>query len=57
MGTQVGCAITTIALFLYYVWANKKRNDHGKQQEESFMSPDVWTAMTDKENKQFRYTY
>ncbi|KAM4062853.1 major facilitator superfamily protein [Hirsutella rhossiliensis] len=57
MGTQAGCAVTTIALFLYYVWANKQRNDRSRQQEESFMSPDVWTAMTDKENKQFRYTY
>ncbi|EQL04192.1 allantoate permease [Ophiocordyceps sinensis CO18] len=57
MGTQAACAVTTFALFLYYVWANKRRDDRSRQQEESFMSPHVWTAMTDKENKDFRYTY
>ncbi|OAQ78759.1 MFS transporter [Purpureocillium lilacinum] len=57
MGTQAGCALTTFALFLYYVWANKRRNDRSKQQEEAFMSPEVWANMTDKENKHFRYTY
>lgn len=57
MGTQAGCAVTTFSLFLYYVWANKKRNDRSRQQEESFMNPDVWAGLTDKENKQFRYAY
>ncbi|KYK55170.1 MFS transporter [Drechmeria coniospora] len=57
MGTQAACAVTTFTLFLYYVWANKRRNDRSEQQEEEFMSPEVWTNMTDKENKQFRYSY
>ncbi|KAF5024479.1 hypothetical protein F66182_3419 [Fusarium sp. NRRL 66182] len=57
MGTQAGCALTTFALFMYYVWANKRRDDRTKQMEDSYMSPEVWSTMTDKENKFFRYTY
>lgn len=57
MGTQAGCALTTFCLFMYYVWANKRRNDTTKQMEDSYMSPEVWSTMTDKENKSFRYTY
>ncbi|PFH54931.1 hypothetical protein XA68_11655 [Ophiocordyceps unilateralis] len=57
MGTQAGCALVTILLFLYYVQANRRRNDRSRQQEEAFMSPEVWATMTDKENKQFRYSY
>ncbi|KND90632.1 Thiamine pathway transporter THI73 [Tolypocladium ophioglossoides CBS 100239] len=57
MGTQAGCAVTTFALFAYYVWANKRRNDRSEAQEQSFMNPEVWASMTDKENKHFRYTY
>ncbi|KAH0601497.1 hypothetical protein MHUMG1_00373 [Metarhizium humberi] len=57
MGTQAGCAVTTFVLFLYYVWANKRRNDRSKETEEQFLSPEVWATLTDKENKHFRYTY
>lgn len=57
MGTQAGCAFCTVLLFLYYVWANKRRNDRSKETEEQYLSPDVWATLTDKENKQFRYTY
>ena len=57
MGTQAGCALTTFALFMYYVWANKRRDDRTKQVEDAYMSPEVWSTMTDKENKHFRYTY
>ncbi|KAF4595534.1 MFS transporter [Ophiocordyceps camponoti-floridani] len=57
MGTQAGCALVTILLFLYYVQANRRRNDRSRQQEEAFMSPEVWATMTDKENRQFRYSY
>ncbi|QPG94525.1 hypothetical protein C2857_006300 [Epichloe festucae Fl1] len=57
MGTQAGCALCTFLLFLYYVWANKRRNDRSKETEEQYLSPDVWATLTDKENKQFRYTY
>jgi hypothetical protein len=61
MGTQAGCAFTTFLLFLYYVWENKRRNtaSGGKVQaaEDAFMSPEVWASLTDKENKEFRYSY
>lgn len=58
MGTQAGCALTTFLLFAYYVWQNKKRNNNSdSDNEDAFMSPEVWTRMTDKENKKFRYTY
>ncbi|KAG6032365.1 hypothetical protein E4U41_007228 [Claviceps citrina] len=57
MGTQAACAATTISLFLYYAWANKRRNDHSRETEEQYLSPEVWAALTDKENKHFRYTY
>ncbi|GAO16713.1 hypothetical protein UVI_02002590 [Ustilaginoidea virens] len=57
MGTQAGCTLTTFCLFLYYVWANKRRNDRSKETEEQYLSPEVWATMTDKENKHFRYTY
>ncbi|KAK4662303.1 uncharacterized protein QC763_700800 [Podospora pseudopauciseta] len=58
MGTQAGCALVTFVLFLYYVWQNKKRNNRAdNENEDAFMSPEVWTRMTDKENKGFRYSY
>ncbi|KAI9158878.1 Thiamine pathway transporter THI73 [Paramyrothecium foliicola] len=57
MGTQAGCALTTFCLFLYYMSANKKRANANKVTEEAYMAPETWAAMTDKENKMFRYTY
>lgn len=57
MGTQAGCAVTTFLLFLYYYWANKKRDDVSQETEAAYMSQEVWTNLTDKENKAFRYTY
>ena len=56
MGTQAGCAFTTFVLFMYYVWANKKRGAL-PETEETYLSPEVWAGMTDKENKRFRYSY
>lgn len=56
MGTQAGCALTTFLLFLYYMWQNKKRGTRNET-EEAYMNPEVWATLTDKENKQFRYTY
>ncbi|KAG5659578.1 hypothetical protein KAF25_002137 [Fusarium avenaceum] len=57
MGTQAGCALTTFSLFMHYVWANKRRDDRTKQVEDAYMSPEVWSTMTDRENRSFRYTY
>ncbi|KEY72298.1 hypothetical protein S7711_00986 [Stachybotrys chartarum IBT 7711] len=57
MGTQAGCALVTVSLFLYYAWENKRRDNKGQVSEEAYMAPETWTNMTDKENKMFRYSY
>ena len=57
MGTLAGCVVTTMLLFGYYVWENKRRGDPKEESEDAYLSPEVWTSMTDKENKRFRYTY
>ncbi|KAK4461551.1 putative allantoate protein [Cladorrhinum samala] len=58
MATQVGCALVTVLLFVYYSWQNKRRNNVAENEnEEAFMEPEAWARMTDKENKRFRYTY
>lgn len=58
MATQAGCALTTFLLFAYYAWQNKGRRVAGDSEtEETFMSPEMWARMTDKENKWFRYSY
>ncbi|KAL2272011.1 hypothetical protein VTJ83DRAFT_1382 [Remersonia thermophila] len=56
MGTQSGCALTTFLLFLYYVWQNKRRTSE-RENEDNYMSSETWAGMTDRENKQFRYSY
>ena len=56
MCTQAGCAFTTVCLFTYYWWQNKRRGAI-QEPEDKFMSPEVWAGMTDRENKKFRYTY
>jgi H+/gluconate symporter-like permease len=57
MGTLAGCVVTTLMLFGYYVLENRRRGKLHENLEESYLSSDTWTAMTDKENKRFRYTY
>ncbi|KAL9942783.1 hypothetical protein D7B24_004172 [Verticillium nonalfalfae] len=61
MGTQAGCAFVTVCLVAYYAWTNKKRDcstlDAEAETEASYLSPEVWAQMTDRENKKFRYTY
>lgn len=60
MATQAGCAVTTFALFLWYVWRNKTRD--GKKEVENGETSEVgekeaWSGLTDWENKKFRYVY
>lgn len=60
MGTQAGCAVVTVALYIYYRWQNQKRNKGQSEVqfcEESFMSKDAWNTGTDREDRGFRYTY
>lgn len=49
--------LTTFCLFMYYVWQNQKRGVKKVQQEEEYKKAEVWEALTDKENVDFRYTY
>lgn len=56
MATQAGCALVTFILFLYYQWQNKKRGA-ASESEDSYMAPEVWANMTDRENKKFKYSY
>ncbi|PHH67569.1 hypothetical protein CDD82_1321 [Ophiocordyceps australis] len=55
MGTQAGCALTTFCLFLYYLWANRRRATAAA--EHQYLDPSLWSAQTDRQNKHFRYTY
>ncbi|KAM3502184.1 hypothetical protein MY10362_005030 [Beauveria mimosiformis] len=55
--TQAGSALVTVALFGYYVWANKRRASRARQTEDQFLDKEVWARMTDKENPTFRYEY
>lgn len=53
LATQGGGAVVAIILFLYYVWANKKKD----AKESSGSTENGWENKTDKENKTFRYVY
>jgi hypothetical protein len=60
MGTQAGCAAVTVALYFYYRWQNKKRDERRglpKENESSFMSQDAWADVTDQKNPRFSYCY
>lgn len=61
LATQAGGALFAAVLFLYYVWANKRKDSAVTGQEvaelENDSDPNVWENLTDKENKSFRYVY
>ena len=58
LATQAAGALMAFVLFLYYVWANKRKNaapievEVGDQDMER-----LYVDQTDKENKTFRYVY
>lgn len=61
MSTQAGGAVISVLLFLYYIWANKRKD---KQQAPKLALSSVegdeellWDNKTDKENHSFRYVY
>lgn len=56
MATQGAGAGVAIVLFLYYVWANKKKDAAAAQTTEVVEQND-WENKTDKENTTFRYVY
>lgn len=60
MGTQAGCAVVTVVLYVYYRWQNQRRDRRQGEVrvgEESFMSKDAWNTGTDREDAGFRYSY
>ncbi|KAL8646154.1 MAG: hypothetical protein Q9210_006296 [Variospora velana] len=62
LATQAVAALVAFVLFLYYVWANKRKNSpsaaavesmaDGAQSEER-----LWEDVTDKKNPKYRYVY
>ncbi|MCJ1469832.1 hypothetical protein MMC07_008474 [Pseudocyphellaria aurata] len=61
LATQASGALVAAVLFLYYLWANKRRDSAMSSLEvaelESDSDPSIWENLTDKENKLFRYVY
>ena len=54
LATQGGAAVVAFILFLYYVWANKKK---ARQETNSTAEASNWEDQTDKQNVAFRYVY
>lgn len=61
LATQAAAAVISVVLFLYYVWANKRKApvsvirenvDAGGQSDER-----LWEDQTDMQNRTFRYVY
>ncbi len=59
--TQSAGAVMAVVLFLYYVWANKRKNAANRLTEASSLEHQneqhMWEDQTDKENPTFRYVY
>ena len=55
LATQAGAAVVAFVLFLYYVWANRRKDVAPRFEEQS--QQDLWDGRTDKEDKSFRYVY
>ena len=55
LATQAGAAAVAFVLFLYYVWANRRkgRTPGAEQQGQQ----DLWDGRTDQEDGSFRYVY
>ncbi|KAL8664900.1 MAG: hypothetical protein Q9168_007812 [Polycauliona sp. 1 TL-2023] len=61
LATQAAAALIAVVLFLYYVWANKRKGATPAV-EESMGEPGrnderLWEDRTDKQNPTFRYVY
>ncbi|RFU27371.1 hypothetical protein B7463_g8971, partial [Scytalidium lignicola] len=58
MATQAGGAVMSMALFVYYIWANKQKDKKQLATTElPGASEELWDNKTDKENPNFRYVY
>ena len=56
LATQGAGALMAFVLFMYYVWANKKK-EAAASQNTVVEEQNDWENKTDKENKTFRYVY
>ncbi|KAG0645306.1 Thiamine pathway transporter THI73 [Hyphodiscus hymeniophilus] len=54
LATQGAGAVVAFVLFLYYVWANKRKD---RKQFAENVEANNWENRTDKENETFRYVY
>ena len=58
LATQAGGALVSGLLFLYYLYANKKKDrKYGPQGGATGAEADRWVNRTDMENENFRYVY
>ena len=60
LATQVAAALVAFILFLYYVWANKRKQAVNPSINDSGTSPteeNLWEDQTDMQNRTFRYVY
>ncbi|KAJ5741154.1 hypothetical protein N7493_001026 [Penicillium malachiteum] len=54
LATQAAAAVVAVALFLYYLWENRRRD---KKQGHETVVDEKWAGLTDKQNSSFRYVY
>lgn len=61
LATQGGGALFALILFLYYVWANKRKISGSGNVEEAVAAEndedEKWENLTDRQNRLFRYVY
>ena len=55
LATQAAAGVIAFVLFLYYVWANRRKGLTLVVEEQS--QQELWDGRTDKEDKSFRYVY
>ena len=55
LATQAGAATVAFTLFLYYVWANRRKGVRREAGEQS--QQDLWEDVTDKQDGSFTYVY
>ena len=61
LATQAAGALVAFVLFLYYVWANKRKAAAAPPIEavamDGYTEQHLWEDQTDRENKTFHYVY
>lgn len=61
LATQAAAALVAIVLFVYYLWANRRKDAAasvaGATSVESKSEQELWANQTDKQNEAFRYVY